>query len=58
MIDTSSTPAKKEATEEKTDGQGLTENDKIEIERLMDEKLLAELQAIYTKIIEKAEFSD
>jgi hypothetical protein len=61
MIDTSSAPKKEEEAPvkleaQKTDGQGLTESDKVEIERIMDEKLVAELQAIYNKIIEKAEF--
>ena len=59
MIDTSSTPAeKKEAPskEEKADSQGLTEDDKVAIEKIMDERLVADLQTIYSKIIEKAEF--
>jgi len=47
MIDTSSTPAeKKEGTalnEEKSDSQGLTEDDKVAIEKIMDERLVADL---------------
>lgn len=60
IIDTSSTPKEEKApeakAEEKVDSQGLTEEDKAAIESIMDERLIAELQSIYSKIIEKAEF--
>lgn len=34
----------------------MSEDDKAEIERLTDEKYEAELQSIFTKIVEKADF--
>jgi len=63
LIDTSSKPEKTpetEATKEddinKVDSQGLTEADKQAIEDQADQKFNIELQSIFTKIIEKADF--
>jgi len=52
LIDTSSKPAE----EVHVDGNGFTDADKAAIEELFDKKFNEELQTIYTKIIEKAEF--
>lgn len=58
MIDTSSEKKPDEAPkkEEEADAKGLTEADKVAIDEQADERFLAELQSIFQKIVEKAEF--
>ena len=59
LIDTSSKPKVEEKAAEEnpaTDSSGLSEEDKANIEKLLDEKFETELQSIYGKIVEKAEF--
>jgi hypothetical protein len=58
MIDTSSTPAvaSEEKKEEEADSSGLTTAEKSIVQEMADKKYDAELENIYTKIIEKADF--
>lgn len=63
LIDTTSKPAEPEAPKptegdeaKKEDSQGFTEADKEAIQELVDKKFIDELQSIFTKIVEKADF--
>lgn len=56
-VETIDTAAKKEEeVPPPQDGNGLTEADKVAIDDIADQKFTVELQKIYDKIVEKAEF--